>query len=523
MENGQQTVADIARHNEQADDRAGLLSWPFAFRGRKTAPKTKDTGASKTLEDMGQGELLEISLKNQMNLALVVPLLALLMAATAMNWVPASHAMLWLSGALVTNAIQHFFCLRFFAKVRAPEERKDWVGIIAGTEFLQGTLWVLALFMFWSDGNPVQNTFLFATVMTVKVMRLIVMSSFLPVLIAGTGIMALGLATRCVIEQTTTYFSLAVVFMMLEVFFLFVSRQLQETARERILFRAQKDMLIEELQQERDRAQAERSKAEAANKAKSSFLANMSHELRTPLNAILGFSEVLEREMFGPLQNETYKDYAGDIHTSGRHLLGLINDILDLSRIEAGRRDMVEEPVVLRDVAEHAVKMVQSRVTEKNMSVEIAVSQGLPKLFADKRCVSQIAINLLTNAVKFTARNGKVKISSRVEADGRLALIISDNGPGIPKQEQRAALANFARGAHATKQAIEGAGLGLPIVNGLMEVHGGTMEINSEQGRGTDVICRFPAARVLSGPRGQAIGSETVVSDSQRKLILMTG
>jgi two-component system cell cycle sensor histidine kinase PleC len=249
----------------------------------------------------------------------------------------------------------------------------------------------------------------------------------------------------------------------------------------------------------------------------------MSHELRTPLNAILGFSEVLEHELFGPLQNRAYKDYAGDIHSSGRYLLGLINDILDISRIEAGRRELNDEPVAAVEAIEHAKHLLEVRAAEKSISVDISVPANLPKLMCDRRALTQIAINLLTNAVKFTQRNGKVRMSARVEPDGRLAFVVADNGPGIPDREREAALKSFARGAQATKNAIEGAGLGLPIVKGLLDVHGGRIEINSKLGKGTEVVCLFPAARVLSGPRGEVIASPVVATDSQRKLIAMTG
>jgi two-component system, cell cycle sensor histidine kinase PleC len=345
----------------------------------------------------------------------------------------------------------------------------------------------------------------------------------MPVLLAGTGVIGLGLAVRCVFEHNVVAYSLAGLIIMLEVFFLFVSRQLQETAKDRLKFRSEKDALIEELRQEKQRAEDERCKAEDANRAKSAFLANMSHELRTPLNAILGFSEVLENELFGPMQNIKYKNYAGDIHDSGRYLLTLINDILDLSRIEAGRHELMEEPTHLRECMDHASNMLAARAKEKSIRVRVDVAANLPKLLCDYRAMNQIAINLLTNAVKFTPNGGDVVMSAQVQPDGRMNLTVSDNGPGIPLSEQQQLLHAFSRGTQATKLAIEGAGLGLPIVKGLMDVHGGRLEISSEPGNGTAVICSFPSARVLSGPRGEAISSAAVKTETQRKLIAITG
>ena len=512
----------LARHNFLASRGYGLF-------GRKTehAPASTDVKADsnkKPASDIGwMGELLEVSLRNQVSLAPIVPFIALLMAVTTLLWVPAATVMLWFIGILVAHSVQLHLSNWYFSKPRSAEEQRDWIGVFSASEFLQGTLWVVSLFMFWSESSAFQNMFLIATVMTVNIMRLQVIANFLPVLIAGTGVVTLGIAVRCLMEQTNVHYAFALVVLALECFFLVVSRRLQETARERLIFKSQKDALIQELQQERDRAEAERKKAEMANEAKSAFLANMSHELRTPLNAILGFSEVLEREMFGPLPNATYKGYAGDIHTSGRHLLGLINDILDLSRIEAGRKDILEEPVSLQDSAEQVRRLLEVRAAEKSIAVNIRMPAGLPKVLGDKRSIDQVLINLMTNAVKFTHKGGQIDIHARLENDGRLALIVADNGPGIPKQEQRQALAAFARGTHATKLAIEGAGLGLPIVNGLMQVHGGTIEINSETGKGTEVICYFPSNRVLSGPRGEVFTSPSVATDTQRKLLVMTG
>ncbi|NMD06499.1 MAG: HAMP domain-containing histidine kinase [Phyllobacteriaceae bacterium] len=431
--------------------------------------------------------------------------------------------MAWGVGAIGVGIMQLYLCRVYFSRPRSAPEQRDWVGMIAASELFQGVLWVLPLFLFWPKTDSFQNTFLIAAIIAVSVVRLLIVSNFMPVLIAGTGVMTIGVAVRCVAEGNAIYLSLAGLIITLEVFYLFVARQLQDTARDMLIYRQQKDALILELKAERDRADVERQKAENANKAKSSFLANMSHELRTPLNAILGFSEVLEREMFGPIANRAYRDYAGDINSSGRYLLGLINDILDLSRIEAGRVEMKDEPTVLLTALQSAQHLLGMKAAEKDTYIDIQAEPGTPKVMCDQRAANQIAINLLTNAIKFSPPKGRVLMSVKRVASGAVALSVKDNGPGIPAQEINHALSAFSRGSIASKKAIDGAGLGLPIVKGLMELHGGTVEIVSDQGQGTEVICTFPASRVLSGPRNELVTSPTIASETQRKLISLTG
>jgi two-component system, cell cycle sensor histidine kinase PleC len=483
-------------------------------------PKVEDVSDT---EMAWHGDLLEMFLKNQLRLAPIMPILSVLMAITALQWMPPFVVLTWLISVVGSAVTQLYLSSLYFKRPRSVAEQHEWIGMISATELMMGIIWVLPIFFFWPHSGSLQGTFIVAALLAVSAVRFLVVNNFMRVLISGTGIMTIGIAVRCIIEGGAVYLALAILIIMLEMFFLFIARQLQETARDMIIFRHQKDALIGELKLERDRAEAEKVKAENANRAKSSFLANMSHELRTPLNAILGFSEILEQEMFGPLANIAYKDYAGDIHHSGRYLLGLINDILDISRIEAGRREIIEEPVHLLEALEHANHLLGRNAAQKAITVHVSAETALPKIMGDGRAIKQIAINLLTNAIKFTPNKGTVELIGRQNNFGELELIVRDNGPGIPSSEIENALSAFTRGSLAAKKAVDGAGLGLSIVKGIMDLHGGKIEIISKLGYGTEIVCSFPAKRVLSGPRGEIIIAPTIQSDTQRKLISLTG
>lgn len=469
-----------------------------------------------------QGDLLQMFLRNQIHVAPTMPIMAALLAITAMLWTPALIVISWLLGTLGCIAMQIYMCQLYFKAPRSESEQRDWIGMMSATELLQGMFWIMPLFLFWPGKDGTQGSFLLAAIIAVSAVRLLIVSNFMPVLVAGTGVITIGIALRCVSQGEPIYFSLAGVIITLEVFFLFIARQLQETARDMIIFRNQKDQLITELKSARDRAESEKTKADSANRAKSVFLANMSHELRTPLNAILGFSEVLEREMFGPIANRTYRDYAGDIHSSGRYLLDLINDILDISRIEAGRRELLEEPISLPEAFAQSVRLLEKATAEKSITLQSSVPPNMPRILGDARAINQVLINLLNNAVKFTPVNGHVQLSARRASNGAVQLIVADNGPGIPAPEVNQALSAFTRGSLATKKAVDGAGLGLSIVKGIMDLHEGKISINSAVGIGTEVICEIPAKRVLSGPRGELQAAATVQSESQRRLISVT-
>ncbi|HUD53421.1 ammonium transporter [Parvibaculum sp.] len=248
-----------------------------------------------------------------------------------------------------------------------------------------------------------------------------------------------------------------------------------------------------------------RDAAELANASKSQFLANMSHELRTPLNAIIGFSEVINMQLFGPVENERYRDYIGDIHKSSSHLLSLINDILDLSKIEANRYDLYEEELDLSEVLAGCERMMRHRAEDAGLDFAVSIAPGLPLLVADKRALRQMILNLVSNAVKFTPSGGRIDLSAALEPDNRLALSVRDTGVGIAAADIPLALEPFRQiASDSAVYSAEGTGLGLPLTRALARMHGATLAIESERGRGTAITIRMPHTRVVMPARALA-------------------
>ncbi len=242
----------------------------------------------------------------------------------------------------------------------------------------------------------------------------------------------------------------------------------------------------------------EKRRAEEANQAKSKFLANMSHELRTPLNAIIGFSEIMESGMFGPLGAEKYAEYCTDIRQSGQYLLDVINDILDMSKIEAGRLRLTYETVELGDILHDAMRVVSARAQDKNVALNPEIAPGVA-FMADRRAVKQILLNLLTNAVKFTPEGGRVTLRGRASRDC-VFIGIHDTGIGIPPASLTKLGRPFEQVESQLTKSYHGSGLGLAIAKSLIELHGGTMRIRSTVGIGTLVMVRLPRNRRIRGP-----------------------
>jgi len=256
--------------------------------------------------------------------------------------------------------------------------------------------------------------------------------------------------------------------------------------------------VTEKFEQERALRTALR-QAEIANKMKAAFLAAMSHELKTPLNAVLGFSEIIRDEMLGPVGHAAYSDYAGDIHKSGARLLAVINDVLDVSRLEGGLLTIEAHSENILDVAEGAIKLARG-LTQDRRGIEIDVPAEMPSLFVDPRRLSQALGNLLANALKFTPETGRVRFVARLQPDGGIHLMVEDTGIGMAQETIAVALEPFRQLDGRLARRFEGAGLGLSISKALAELHGGYLSVRSAVGEGTTVTIALPVARVGQYP-----------------------
>ncbi len=442
-------------------------------------------------------ELLRQYAQNRLSGALGVILLATAIGFISTFWSSIAWCGMWMAMVLAIQLASMVKCREFLA--RPPNEvavRRARLTFIV-LDLLFGLAWMINL-IHPADEPPstdIINVFVMLLVVAVSSM----LGSSLPIAVfATTAPLTIAIAVSYVLVGTVQGYVLAGLSLTALCYFGLLANRLYTSNLAMLEARAEKDALIGELEQAKAKSDEARRHAEAANIAKSRFLAQMSHELRTPLNAILGFSEVMKNELFGTHAVPAYKDYANDIHNSGVHLLGLINEILDLSRIEAGRYELNEEAVTLARVAEECHHLLKLRATTRGIVIHDLFEPDMPRLWADERAARQICLNLLSNAIKFTPQGGEVWLKVGWTAAGGQYLSVRDTGPGIPESEIPIVLDTFGQGSNAIKSAEQGAGLGLPIVKSLIELHGGTFSLKSKLREGTEVIITFPPERVMA-------------------------
>ena len=328
--------------------------------------------------------------------------LAVGIAAAACLWVPVYMVTPWLGAVLLATMIIVVLSRRFLAEATDEIRIKYWRRGFALAEGFHGITWALLLMVFAKVDAPGAKVFVTTTLLIVSALTVMLAASIPMAVYAGLVPITIGIAAffwgRTDMDSVTT----AVMAASAQLFFIFLANRLYSSSVSTISFRAEKDALIAELETANANSDEARRKAEEANLAKSRFLATMSHELRTPLNAILGFSEVMKNEVFGGHANSAYKEYSADIHGSGQHLLELINEILDLSRIEAGKYELNEEALSLAGIAEDCRHMLNLRAKAKSQVIREAVEPDLPKVWADERAIRQVVLNILSNAIKFT-------------------------------------------------------------------------------------------------------------------------
>jgi two-component system cell cycle sensor histidine kinase PleC len=426
------------------------------------------------------------------------PFIAATIGVILWHWVPTEPLIVWFCA--VCAATIFFWSLHrwFRTSNPAPGEARRWSWTLLAGFLVFCVIWTSPPLLFWRYGDDLCHLFLVLTY-ACNMAGGAALAAPYPRLAAVTiSTSAFVMIVPTISEGTSFYLGIGALSVFFTLFMIHMSRNVFLTARDMLLLREDRNDLIEQLTAAKIESDKARQRAETASHAKSEFLANMSHELRTPLNAILGFSEVMKSEVFGPLGTPQYSEYAHHINDSGQHLLGLINDVLDLAKIEAGRFVVRAVEIDVRESIDSALKMFAVRAAEGNVNLKVEVEHGLPLLLADERATRQILLNLVSNAVKFTPAGGTVTVFAQRSSSGGMEVGVSDTGCGIDPADVNRVFEAFGQGQHDVAVREKGTGLGLSIVRGLMEAHGGKITLTSELGRGSTFTCAYPRERLTA-------------------------
>jgi two-component system cell cycle sensor histidine kinase PleC len=368
--------------------------------------------------------------------------------------------------------------------------------------------WGLITWVLWEPGNSLNHAFLAGCVCCVMAELVMGRASHPDFLVADIVPLLAISAARFLLDGTPLDVTIVVGLAAIAGYFFSAGRRLTHRLDEESRLRFEVEDLAQELEQARDEALRKRFEAETANASKTSFLTNMSHELRTPLNAILGFSEIIQRECFGPVGSPRYTEYASDIHSSGTHLLSLINDLLDVAKIEAGKMEIEPLALDVRSTFSSALRIIVARTRERRQQLVIQIRPDAPPLYADERAVKQILLNLVSNAVKFTPEGGRIVVAASCSKQGDFQIMVEDNGPGIAREKLERVFMPFNQVDNHYGRKGSGTGLGLTLVRGLAELHGGIAWIESDIGKG----CRAYVVLPTQHPTAQTSATADVIA-----------
>lgn len=490
------TAEMIERGRGAADPKATAQKRKLAYKVREAREALTSAGSGHRAFDV---ELLRLYAEGRRSAGMVMSAASLAIAGIAIAWSPVSSVLIWMSCVVAGLAYIHLMATRLQNLAAADVNPQTWRRRIIMMETAQSVLWAGIVLLVLPSPDPDARSFVMIVLLLLGAMGAMTTATVPGAVYAALAPIAAAIAfagwpshidATHLLQLTLTYAVL--------LYFGVLATRLYDTWLENLSFQLEKDGLIAELEQAKANSDEARRRAEEASLAKSRFLATMSHELRTPLNAILGFSEVMKGELFGAHSVPAYREYSNDIHSSGQHLLALINEILDLSRIEAGRNELKEESILLAGIVEDCNHLLTLRAKKRDIAISYVAAPDLPRLWADERAVRQVVLNLLTNAIKFTPQGGSVTIKIGWTQTGGQYFSVRDTGPGIPESEIPIVMSSFGRSSLSQKNAEEGSGLGLPIVKALVEQHGGAFTLRSKVREGTEVIVVFPPERVMN-------------------------
>ncbi|MDE2463871.1 MAG: HAMP domain-containing histidine kinase [Alphaproteobacteria bacterium] len=434
---------------------------------------------------------LRLAMRNLRPNAVVMPLVGAVVCVVYAHWVPAQNVFTWAALVLASVIPQGTLLERFLARSDAADRPQYWLRLCSLGFTLFVVAWASMAFFLWQPDNIMDQLLLMLLIACTLAGTTAISSACAPLAVIGT----LVYGTTLILIPLRQGGEIMTAVAMLAAFYVGYMIQIQisihRTARDMLVLMHERTALIDRLKMAKDDSDRARERAEQASQAKSQFLANMSHELRTPLNAILGFSEMVQAFCADAAKSE---EYAGYIHDSGKHLLALINDILDLAKIEAGGDVLREAEILLADIIADCLRLISPAAEVAGVRLTSRVA-ALPVLFADPRALRQVLLNLLSNALKFTPEGGEVQVFAEQRGDGSIAFGVHDTGIGIAADDQGKIFEKFGQGRYDVATIDKGTGLGLAIVKGLIEAHGGEIFVSSTLGEGSTFTAILPAFR----------------------------